>query len=327
MDIPGASGLSVTSLAFDPSSRTLFFTTNNSDWRNLLALDLATGRTRMLIRDSRIGDLAFNRADKSLWGVRHDNGFSTLVRLPYPYNEWNQVHTLPYGHDLFNLDVAPDGSALIGSMSEINGDQKLVRMKLTSPLSSNWTPEVLYDFGDWSPSNFVFSSDGKFLYGSSYYSGVSNVYRYDVERGRMQPLSNAETGFFKPLPLTADSLVVFAYSRQGFVPSMIPNAVPDSVSAIRFVGNEIAEKRPEVQGWLPAAGANVDRSALKAATRKYSSARNFKLDNAYPVVEGYQDPGIVKVKVDWDHVGERPLDPSEVPSEVQLRGLATVLLR
>jgi hypothetical protein len=289
LDIPAASGLSVTSLVFDPSSRTLFFTTNNADWRHLLALDLKTGRTRVLLHNARIGDLAFNRADSSLWGVRHDNGFSTLVRIPYPYTEWNQVHTLPYGRDLFNLDVAPDGSALIGSMSEISGDQRLVRMKITSLLSGDAKPEILYDFDEWSPSNFVFSSDGKFLYGSSYYSGVSNIYRYDVARGRMQPLSNAESGFFKPLPLTADSLVVFAYSREGFVPSMIPNAVPDSVSAIRFLGNEIAEKRKEVQGWVPASGASIDRSALTAATRKYSTPRNFKLDSTYPVVEGYQD--------------------------------------
>ena len=289
LDIPGASGLSVTSLAFDPSSRTLFFTTNNSDWRHLRALDLATGRTRMLMSNARIGDLAFNRADSSLWGVRHDNGFSTLVRIPYPYTEWNQVHTMPYGRDLFDLDIAPDGSALIASLSEISGDQRLVRMNVASLLRRDATHEVLYDFGDWSPSNFVFSHDGRFVYGSSYYSGVSNIYRYDLARRGMQPLSNAETGFFKPLPLPGDSLVVFAYSRQGFVPSMIADAVPDSVSAIRFLGNEIAEHRTEVQEWMPPSGAGVDRAALAAATGRYNTLRNFKLDNAYPVVEGYAD--------------------------------------
>ncbi len=258
LDIPGASGLSVTSLAFDPSSRTLFFTTNNANWRHLLALDLTTHRTRMLIHNARIGDLAFNRKDSSLWGVRHDNGFSTLVRVRYPYKEWNQVYTLPYGRDLFDLDVASDGSALIASMSDVGGDQKLVRMNIANLLRGNRTPEVLYDFDEWSPSNFVFSRDGKFVYGSSYYSGVSNIYRYDLTRKDMQPLSNAETGFFKPLPLPGDSLVVFAYSRQGFVPSMIPDAVVDSVSAIHFLGNEIAEQRKEVQGWLPSRDAHVN---------------------------------------------------------------------
>jgi hypothetical protein len=289
LNIPAAGGLSVTSLAFDPASRTLFFTTNNSDWRNLLALDLSTGHTRKLIHDSRVGDLTFNRADRSLWGVRHDNGFSTLVRIPYPYKEWNQIKTLPYGRDLFDLDIAPDGSALIGSMSEVSGDQKLVRMKVASLMRGDMTPEVLFEFGEWSPSNFVFSRDGKFLFGSSYYSGVSNIYRYDVAASRMQPLSNAETGFFKPLPLSNDSVVVFAYSRQGFVPSMIPNAVPDSISAIRFLGNEISDKRKEVQDWVPERVAAVSPAALKKATHSYNTLANFNLDNAYPVVEGYQD--------------------------------------
>jgi hypothetical protein len=120
-------------------------------------------------------------------------------------------------------------------------------MNVAALLGGDPTPETLYEFGDWSPSNFVFSPDGRFLFGSSYYSGVSNIFRYELETRVMEPLSNAETGFFKPLPVSADSVVVFRYTSRGFVPSMIPNAVPDSVSAIRFLGNEIAATRPEVQ--------------------------------------------------------------------------------
>ena len=287
--ITAAGGLSVTSLAFDPASRTLFYTTNNNDWRHLRAMDLGTGRTRTLLPEARVGDLAFNQADRSLWGVRHDNGFSTLVRLPHPYDAWHQVLTLPYGNDLFDLDVSPDGTALVGSMSAIGGDQRLVRFELAALLAGDSAPAVLYEFGEWSPSNFVFSRDGRFLFGSSYYSGVSNIFRYDVARKEMEALSNAETGFFRPLPVSADSLIVFAYSGEGFVPSMIPNAVPDSVSAIRFLGNEIADRRSDVQEWMPppASGINVD--SLTRSTGRYSSIRNFKLDNAYPVVEGYED--------------------------------------
>ena len=65
----------VTSLAYDPGSRTLFFTTNNSKhWRDLNAVDIATGVQRRLLSNNRTGDLAFNRADGSLWGVQHHNG-------------------------------------------------------------------------------------------------------------------------------------------------------------------------------------------------------------------------------------------------------------
>ncbi|HWO88374.1 MAG TPA: hypothetical protein VNL98_04410, partial [Gemmatimonadales bacterium] len=181
-EVPGASGFYVTALAFDASSRTLFYTTNNADWRHLLALDLTTGRSRVLMRNGRIGDLAFNPADRSLWGVRHDNGFSTLVRIPHPYSEWNQIQTLPYGTDLFNLDVSPDGTTLIASRAEISGRQRLVRMDIAALLAGDTTHQVLYEFGEWSPSNFVFSPDGRYLFGSSYYSGVSNIFRYDFQR-------------------------------------------------------------------------------------------------------------------------------------------------
>jgi hypothetical protein len=290
-DVPGASGYYVTALAFDPASRTLFYTTNNADWRHLAALDLRTGRSTILLRDVRIGDLAFNPVDRSLWGVRHDNGFSTLVRLPFPYHEWKQVHTLPYGRDLFDLDISPDGAALIGSMSEISGTQRLVKMPIPALLEGDTVPQILYEFGDWSPSNFVFSADGRFLYGSSYFSGVSNIFRYDFAHEAMEPLSNAETGFFKPLPIPGDSVVVFRYTSRGFVPSLIANAVPDSVSAIRLLGNEIAATRPEVQGWMPPPSSQINLDSLTTATGTYRSLSNFKLDNAYPIVEGYQDAG------------------------------------
>ena len=288
-EILGAAGFYVTALAYDPASRTLFYTTDNADWRNLCALDLATGRSRVLLRKARIGDLAFDPADRSLWGVRHDNGFSTLVRIPPPYHDWNQIQTLPYGRDLFDLDISRDGSALIGSMSEISGSQKLVRMDIAALRAKAATPEVLSDFGDWPPSNFVFSPDGRYLFGSSYYSGVSNIYRYDLTRQVMEPLSNTETGFFKPVPLPGDSVVVFRYTARGFVPSMIPNEVPDSVSAIRFLGNEIAATRTDVQSWIPPQDSSLNLDSLTTSARTYRPLAHLALNSAYPVVEGYQD--------------------------------------
>ena len=288
-EVLGASGFQVTALAFDPASRTLFYTTNNANWRNLVALELETGRFRTLLKDVRIGDLVFNPADRSLWGVRHDNGFSTLVRIPPPYDEWSQIHTLPYGRDLFDLDISPDGATLIGSMSEISGSQRLVRMDIAALMQRNVSDEVLADFDEWAPSNFVFSPDGRYLFGSSYYSGVSNIFRYEFATGAMEALSNAETGFFKPVPISPDSVLVFQYAARGFVPAMIPNAVPDSVSAIRFLGNEVAATRTEVQEWMPPPISRINLDSLTTATGSYRALRHVRLDAAYPVVEGYRD--------------------------------------
>jgi len=297
-EVLGASGFYVTALAFDAASRTLFYTTNNADWRHLVALDLATGRLEVLLRDVRIGDLVFNPADRSLWGVRHDNGWSTLVRIPHPYDEWNQIQTFPYGEDLFDLDISPDGSILICSMSEISGQQRLVKMDIAALLEEHerfgdlpdGTHDVLTDeFDIWPPSNFVFSRDGRYLFGSSYKSGVSNIYRYDLTADTLEAVSNAETGFFRPVPVSDDSVVVFRYTGRGFVPSMIPNEVPDSVSAIRFLGNEIAFERTVVQSWQVPPTSRINLDSLTTYRGTYRSLHHFKLDNAYPIVEGYQD--------------------------------------
>jgi len=99
-DVKGPAIYFVCSLAYDPKSKTLFYTTDNNDWRDLCSLDPATGRSHVLIKDCRIGDLVFNQHDRSLWGVRHFNGISTLVRMPYPCTDWNRIYSWPFGYDI-----------------------------------------------------------------------------------------------------------------------------------------------------------------------------------------------------------------------------------
>src|SRR5205085_3748614 len=84
-DLDGMMLYKVTSLAFDPATRTAFYTNQNYAYRDLYAIDVDTGKQRKLLKDARIGDLAFDRADESLWGIRHQNGFVTLVRIPAPF--------------------------------------------------------------------------------------------------------------------------------------------------------------------------------------------------------------------------------------------------
>jgi type III restriction enzyme len=57
------------------------------------------------------------------------------------------------------------------------------------------------------------------------------------------------------------------------------------------------------------------------ANHVYAVPEKAEYEIEFPVVEGYQDPGIVQVKVNWDRVGELVLDPDEVPDDVLLRGL------
>ena len=86
-DIKGPALYYVTSLAWDPRGRKLYYTTDNNDLRDLNVYDVETHHSERLLKDIRTGDLAFDAADGSIWGVRHNNGLSSLVEIPAPYTD------------------------------------------------------------------------------------------------------------------------------------------------------------------------------------------------------------------------------------------------
>ena len=211
----------MTSLACDPDDRTLFYTTDNNAYRDLVALDPRTRKTRVLLKDARIGDLAFNRADRSLWGVRHLNGICTLVRIPHPYTEWNQVPLWPYGEVVYDLDVSPDGRLLSASVGEINGRQSLRVMKRRGPAGGRRHARGQVRLRHRDPLELRVLARRQLplrqllLHRASRTSSATSS-----RRGALEAVSNTETGFFRPIPLGGDALIVFRYTGEGFVPAL-----------------------------------------------------------------------------------------------------------
>jgi hypothetical protein len=288
-EVKGPALYFVTSLAFDPESRTLFYTTDNNEWRDLWALDPATGNSWRLEKDLRVGDLVVNRADRSLWGVRHLNGLSTIIRMPPPYRDWQRIVTLPFGQDLYDLDISPDGRWLAGSFAEISGRQTLRLYDLATFTAGDTTSRTLFDFGNAIPTSFVFSPNGGSLAGSSYYTGVSNIFRYNLAADSMEVLSNAETGFFRPLPVAEDSLIVFRYSGEGFVPALIDPIPLSDVGAITFLGERIAAKHPVVRTWRAPSPRTVDIDSLTVSRGPYRGLSRLGLATVHPIVQGYKN--------------------------------------
>lgn len=288
-DVKGAMLYSVTSFAYDPVSRTAFYTADNLAFRDLMSLDVGSGRETLLQLDARIGEIVFNAKDRSLLGVRHQNGLATLVRIPHPYKEWNQVYTFPYGVVPSDLDISPDGRLLSASVSEVTGDEFLRVWPLEGLMKGEAKPLSEHSFGQSVPEGFVFSRDGRYLYGSSYYTGISNIFRYEVANGAVEAVSNAESGFFRPVPLADGRLVVLNFTGQGFVPAVIePRPVKD-VSAIRFLGAELAAKHPVVTTWGVPPPGNVDYEAQVTAKGVYRPLRRLEVQSAFPVLQGYKE--------------------------------------
>ena len=288
-DIKGPMLYRVTSLAYDPDTGTLFYTADNYAHRDIMAIDTETGESRMLQKDARIGELVFNRATRELWGVRHLNGIATLVRMPHPYTEWSQVHSFPYGQLLYDLDISPDGKLLSTSFGEVDGDQSLRVFEIESLLQGDVTSVGQFDFQQAVPEGFVFSPDGRYLYGSSYYTGISNIFRYELATGEIEAVSNAEAGFFRPVPMDDGTLLVYRYTGDGFLPTFIDPEPLEDVSAISFLGSEVIAKYPELQEWAVGSPADVPLDDMITHEGEYNALSSIGLEAIYPIIEGYKD--------------------------------------
>ena len=337
-EIRGAQGYTVTSLAYDRQTETLFFTSNyQSSYRNLEALDLRTGKTRMLVHAGRIGDIVFNPADRSLWGLRFTNGRDVLVRLPPPYNAWHRLYTFAPDEQAFDLDLSPDGTlasvSVSGRGARIGAPHVTqVRVIRTDALvDGDAAPLHTFTMGSAVPEGFVFSPDGRYLYGSSYYTGVSNIYRYELATEKLEAVSNAALGFFRPLPLDDSRLIVLRYSAKGFVPTQIEAQPTEDLSAVMFLGEQIAEKYPAVQSWVAQVPSTIPYESQIVGQGRYRSARKLELDSVIPMVEGYRDSVAIGANarfsdplgIAWINVDTSYSPDNSLPSKERLHATIT----
>jgi hypothetical protein len=288
-EIKGMMLYNVTSLAFDPNARTAYYTEDNYAFRDLMAVNVDTGKKRMLLKDARIGDLVVNPADKSIWGIRLQNGFATIVRVPPPYSGFNQIRTFKYGQTPFDLDISPDGSLISASFGEINGDQSVRVWELPGMQAGEEPSEVArLSLPPSTPEGFVFAPDGKTMYGTSYYTGVSNVFRFDIPTQKYDAVSNATTGFFRPIPRPDGSLIAYDYSGQGLRPVRFNPQVQEDLGTVEFLGTRVVNEHPELKTWGVGSPAKVPLDELITRRGKYRPSQRMKLAGMYPIIEGYK---------------------------------------
>jgi hypothetical protein len=281
----------VTQLTADIESDIIVMSKWNNNWRGTQSINYMTGEKRDLFDNdrTRLGQFTINPVDKSLWAVQVLSGRTALVRAEPPYTEYMRIYSIPFGESFFSLDVSPDGKYLTGTMSDPTGRQQLVAYDIKELLNGKTDHRVIYEFEDNSSADFRFSLDGKYMYGTSYYTGVSNVFRIEFETGEMSAVTNAEKGFFRPVDLGGDSLFVWEYAPKGLRPCIIKKQEITDINAIEYLGQKIFEDNPQLADWALPPPSAIKVASVISAEDDYSSFSNFSLANIYPIVEGYKE--------------------------------------
>lgn len=280
----------VSSLAFDQENEIIFYTTNNWSYRYLWQYNIRTNKKRLLIRNLRAGSLAYRKQDQSLWGVRHHNGICTLIRLDYPYTDWTALRAFPFGTDIFDLSFNHDGTKLIASISEYDGTDKIAIFEVEAILDKDLSYTVPVDFGHSSPNNFVFTGDSNAIYGTSYYTGVSNIFYHCLQKNETRIITNTDTGLFKPLFIDPDTIIALKYTTtEGFSPVLLNPEFNTQARSIKYLGQEIVDQHPIVKNWAVDFKDDISFRNFKEDVKQYSFVRNLRHLYSYPFVAGYKN--------------------------------------
>jgi len=100
----------VTSMAYDPENKKIFYTTDNHKHRDLRSVDPETKETELLIRDARIGDLAFNQADRSIWESDTSTASPHWCVFPFRTESGNRSIRSPTGRSSTTWIFHPTGA-------------------------------------------------------------------------------------------------------------------------------------------------------------------------------------------------------------------------
>ncbi len=290
---------SVTFLTYNPDSSQIYITEHNTKYRNLVQIDANTGKKKELIRNARVSNITYDRANAVIWGVRQDNGFSTIVKIPAPYNQVIPLYTADFGRSLLDLSVSGDGSKLSATVTGIKGEQLLVLFNTNTLETGSKVFDTIYRLDDNSLTQFRFSSDDKYLIGTSYYTGVSNIWRISLADKSFELLSNDETGLFTPQQISPDSLYVLKYHRDGMTPGIIPVKVLEDANAIEYLANRVVDREPVVKSYTlkPASRLNLD--SLTISETPYRPIKHMRLSNAWPDIAGYKNSVAVGYRVSY----------------------------
>jgi hypothetical protein len=294
--LPTPSLIRVASTAYDKDNGLFFYTTKNNElYRDICVLETSTEKTKVLFKNCRIGDLSVSPSTHDLWGVLHSDAEVSLTISPYPYRTLIPLIKFNADDEVLNLSVSPSGKTLAAVLHKANGEQSVILVS-TDTLKSGgaFKFETVTDKG--SPENPSWSPDGKYLYWNAYTNGVSNIYRMEMESKDIQPISNSLRGLFMPVYLNKDSLFVFEFTTNGFIPAIIPCASANHLSAISYLGEKIVEKYPDITNWALKQDENpITDTTTVPDEFEYSSLDNLKILTFIPVISGFQNEAMLGV--------------------------------
>ena len=286
-------------VALDANAHRIIYTTNNAKMRGLAAYDIQRKKVVKQKKFQRINNIVYDNAHDCLYGLFSNGGTQSIVRLDRDLENPEVIYGFPFGVSVFDVDVSHDGKWLSLTRQGDNGEHTLLMFNTEELAQAIFKPVELLTWSDTNLGQFRFSLDDRYLIGSSYYTGVSNLWQINIETRQMEMLTNTDIGLFAPLEIAPGRLLALQFKRDGLLPVTLQRQVVNDANAVKLYGQLAYEQNREALeavGLLKDSLPKVDFGDVYNNISDYNVFKEIDFTGAYPIVTGFTD------SQSWNHV-------------------------
>jgi len=286
-------------ITLDTKRQRLFVTSQNNDFRGLQVYDLNRNKIVKKLTFQRVSSIQYDNAGDYLYGLMTSQGKVYLIRYDSELEDKEILYSFPFGLSVFDLSVSHNGKKLTVTTSGDNGEQNLLYFDVDSMSQGKFNYETLYTLEDSNLGQFQFAPGDSVLVGSSYYTGVSNIWSLDIKSKEMNLLSNARIGLFSPVVKDDGTIYALEFERNGMKPVRFVPEVLHDANSVEMLGQRAYEKHSQELESLATSriqAPNISFGEVFDSIKVYNPVKNLKFTGAFPEISGFTDRSA------WNHV-------------------------
>ena len=279
-------------VALDTNSKRLIYTVNNAKMRGLEVYDLKKKRVVKKLKLQRVNNIVYDNATDRLYGLFSNGGTQSIIRYDRNIENPEVIYAFPFGVSVFDIDVSHDGKLLSVTTQGDNGEHSLLLFRTEDLEQALFKYDNLITWEDSNLGQFRFSLDDRYLIGSSYYTGVSNLWQIEIESGEMQMLSNTDIGLFAPLETSPGKLLALQFERDGMRPVSLDRKVVTDANAVELYGQKAFDRNQEVLESISLLRQPLREIAFGQVYDSivpYNVFKEMSFAGAYPDITGFTD--------------------------------------
>ena len=291
-DIYGIQLYSPAYVALDRNSQRIIYTSNNAQMRGLEIYDIKQDKVVKKKRFQRINNIVYDNTHDCVYGLFSNGGTQTIARMDRDLENIEAIYAFPFGVSVFDVDISHDGKWLSMTSQGDNGEHTLLMFNTEELAKAIFKPVELITWKDSNLGQFRFSLDDKYLIGSSYYTGVSNLWQINIETREMEMLTNTEIGMFAPVETSPGQLLALQFERDGLRPVTLAREVVKDANAVQLYGQLAYENNREAMeqvGLLKDSLPKTDFGDVYNNITDYNVMKEMHFAGAYPTITGFTD--------------------------------------